>query len=126
MSDTRTTEHIARRISIALKELYEVETDKTSDAARIAELRAFIGEQILGHYDRFMAKGKKPVAAVRNGVCQECFIRLSTGAAAKLLHEDDISLCEQCGRYLYLEETPVEIPLPAEKKPRKKRLKQPA
>jgi len=77
------------------------EPEKPDNAAEIARLRLLIPPQILGHYDRLMVRGKKGVSVVRNGVCTECHMRLASGAHAQLLREEDIMVCESCGRYLY-------------------------
>jgi len=75
--------------------------DKNAEAAK-AKLRAKIPSQILAHYDRLVAHGKKGVAVVRNQVCTSCHIRLPLGVIMTLMHGQDIQLCESCGRYLYL------------------------
>jgi predicted nucleic acid-binding Zn-ribbon protein len=77
-----------------------VETHKT-------ELRSLIPAQILAHYDRLVARGKKGVAVVRNQVCTGCHMRLPIGTINTLMQGLDIQLCDSCGRYLYL-------PTPAE------------
>jgi hypothetical protein len=78
--------------------------EKNSDAT-IAELRERIPAQILAHYDRLVAKGKKGVAAVRNQVCTGCHMRVPIGVVTTLMHDTDIQLCESCGRYLYLSDS---------------------
>jgi len=75
--------------------------DKNAEAIT-AELRAKIPSQILGHYDRLVAHKKKGVAIVRNQVCTSCHIHLPIGVIMTLMHAQDIQLCENCGRYLYL------------------------
>jgi hypothetical protein len=75
--------------------------DKKAEAAK-AELRAKIPSQILGHYDRLVARGKKGIAVVRDQVCTSCHIRLPIGVIMTLMHGQDIQLCENCGRYLCL------------------------
>jgi len=80
-------------------------------AALIAELRGKIPPQILAHYDRLRVRGKKGLAAVRNQVCTGCHMRLTLGVIMTLKHGEDIQLCDNCGRYLYL--TPETAPLPA-------------
>ena len=75
--------------------------DKNAEAAK-AELRAKIPSQILGHYDRLVVKGKKGITMVRDQVCTGCHMRLPIGTIMTLMHEQDIQLCENCGRYLYL------------------------
>jgi C4-type zinc ribbon domain len=75
--------------------------DKTTEAAK-AELRARIPSQILAHYDRLVARGKKGIAIVRDQVCTACHMRLPIGVIMTLMHGQDIQLCESCGRYLCL------------------------
>jgi hypothetical protein len=86
-----------------------------------AELRARIPVQILGHFDRLVARGKKGVATVRNQVCTSCHMSVPIGVIVTLRQGQDIQLCESCGRYLYLppavEETVESLPAP---KPAKK------
>jgi predicted nucleic acid-binding Zn-ribbon protein len=98
--------------------------DKNVEAS-LAELRAKIPSQILGHYDRLVAHGKKGLAAVRDQVCTGCHMHLPIGVVTTLMHDDDIQLCDNCGRYLYLPEaTKADVPKPTAKpgparKPRK-------
>ena len=75
--------------------------EKNADAI-IAELRGKIPPQIIAHYDRLVARGKKGVAAVRNQVCTGCHMRVPIGVVTTLMHDTDIQICESCGRYLYL------------------------
>jgi hypothetical protein len=70
--------------------------------AQIAGLRALIPPQVMGHYDRLVARGKKGVAVVRNQVCTGCHMRLPIGTINTLMQGQDIQLCDSCGRYLYL------------------------
>jgi hypothetical protein len=76
----------------------------------IEALKKEIPSQILGHYDRLVARGRKGVAIVRRGVCTECHIRLATGALATLARGADIQLCGNCGRYLFLPDAPATGP----------------
>jgi hypothetical protein len=81
--------------------------------AEIWKLREGIPLQILAHFDRLIAQGRKGVALVRNGVCRECHIRVPSGTAASLVQPKDLYLCENCGRYLLLpldEIAPPEVP----------------
>lgn len=70
--------------------------------ARKTRLRASVPEPILAHYDRLVARGKKGVAVVRNQVCTGCHMRLPIGTINTLMQNQDLQLCEICGRYLYL------------------------
>jgi predicted nucleic acid-binding Zn-ribbon protein len=70
--------------------------------AQAAELRVKIPQPILGHYDRLRAHGKKGVAVVRNQVCTGCHMHVPIGQITMLMRGEDVQLCENCGRYLYL------------------------
>src|ERR1039458_9640496 len=111
-----------------LVELQSLEFEKiTGKAAEpaIAELRGKIPPQILGHYDRLVAHGKKGLAAVHGQVCTGCHMQVPLGVVLTLKRGQDIQLCENCGRYLYLPEaTKAAVPKPTAKpgparKPRK-------
>ena len=77
--------------------------DASSEAVRAA-LRGKIPAPILGHYDRLVARGKKGLAMVENQVCMGCHMRLPIAVVATLKRGEDIQLCDNCGRYLYLGE----------------------
>ena len=97
--------------------------DKSAEAS-LAELRAKIPSQIIAHYDRLVARGKKGLAAVRGQVCSGCHMQVPLGVVMTLKHGDDIQLCESCGRYLYLApaaETETTKPAASPKPERKKR-----
>jgi hypothetical protein len=92
---------------------------------RVAELRGKIPAPILGHYDRLMVRGKKGTAAIRNQVCTGCHVQVPRGTVLTLMHGDDIQICENCGRYLYLAEPAESAPpaaAPEKSKLRKKRV----
>jgi predicted nucleic acid-binding Zn-ribbon protein len=88
--------------------------DDQSD--QMAALRAKIPAQVLGHYDRLRARGKKGVAVVRNQVCTACHMQVPLGAVMTLMRGGDIQLCECCGRYLYLPEPATPQKPPATRK----------
>ena len=87
---------------IKLQSLEFVEIKEKNAEATIVELRGKIPPQIIAHYDRLLAKGKKGIAAVRNQVCTGCHMRVPIAVVATLMHDTDIQICESCGRYLYL------------------------
>ena len=88
---------------IKLQSLEAGGTESKSVAAAKSELRGKIPSQILAHYDRFVARGKKGLAAVSpNRVCSACHMQVPLGAIMTLMRGDDIQLCESCGRYIYL------------------------
>lgn len=101
-----------------LQSLEFTETTDSGVSSQIAELRTKIPAQVLGHYDRLRARGKKGVAIVRNQVCTACHMQVPLGAIMTLMRGGDIQLCECCGRYLYLPE-----PIAPQKPPAARRKK---
>jgi hypothetical protein len=79
--------------------------DKSAEA-QAAELRNKIPQPFIGHYERLRARDKKGLAAVRNQVCTGCHMRVPIGQITVLMRGLDIQLCETCGRYLYLPDSP--------------------
>jgi predicted nucleic acid-binding Zn-ribbon protein len=107
---------------------FGVVTDKAAEK-QIAELRAAIPAPILAHYDRLRVRDKKGIVAIRNQVCTGCHMGLPIGKITVVMRGEDIQLCENCGRYLYMPEgagagaiqqAAVAAPKPATK-PRKKK-----
>jgi len=94
-------------------------TGKNAEAAA-AELRAKIPPQILGHYSRLAAQGKKGVTAIRGQTCTGCHMRVPLATVMTLKHGTDIQLCENCGRYLYLAD-PAETEAPPAPRPKRGR-----
>jgi len=88
-----------------LIKLQAIEFEETTEklaGATVEALRGKIPPQILGHYDRLVARGKKGVTAIRGENCSSCHLRVPLGAIMTLKRGEDIQLCENCGRYLYL------------------------
>jgi len=98
----------------------EISGPKDDDsAAQVAELRGKIPPQVLGHYDRFLVRGKKALVAVSHQVCTGCHMHLPLAVIMALKHGEDIQLCDNCGRYLYLPDEPAAEPvkMTSQKKP---------
>src|SRR5579883_3546172 len=91
-----------------LLKLQAFDFDETTDLteAQRDQLRNSIPQPILAHYDRLVARGKKGVAVIRNQVCTGCHMRLPIGTINTLMQNQDIQLCDTCGRYLYLAPEP--------------------
>lgn len=107
-----------------LLKLQAIEFEETTEkkaGTTIAELRGKIPPQVLGHYDRLVAQGKKGVTAIRGEVCASCHIRVPIGAITTLKRGEDIQLCGNCGRYLFLPDTAEAEPAPPVAPPKRGR-----
>ncbi|MFZ4116851.1 MAG: zinc ribbon domain-containing protein, partial [Chthoniobacterales bacterium] len=64
-----------------------------------------IDEDLLDRYERlFKSKNGIAVAALENGVCTGCHMRMTTQTVLSAKAEKEIVICPQCGRFLYTEE----------------------
>ena len=99
---------------LKLQTLEFSETPVPRAADLIAELRERIPPQILEHYDRLRVRGKKGLAAVNHEVCMGCHMHVPLGVVMTLKHGQDVQLCENCGRYLFLPEEAAAAPVTTE------------
>ena len=102
---------------IELQSLEFEETIQPNIEERIAQIRAKIPNPILSHYDRLGDQGKKGVAPLSNQTCTGCHMRVPVAVVLDLKHAEDVCLCENCGRYLYLPEICAEAVAVAPQKP---------
>ncbi|MBI2927046.1 MAG: hypothetical protein HYY24_15230 [Verrucomicrobia bacterium] len=82
-------------------ELQQVKADPEREKQVLA-LRAKIPGPVLTHFDRMLARGKKGVAVLRHGVCSGCHLQVPVSVTGALAFGQDVQLCDNCGRYLYL------------------------
>lgn len=114
-----------------LRQVKEKSSAGQSLAAEIAALRELLPTSILAHHDSFRRRGKSSVAAVVRGVCRGCHLALPRGRVTDLQRiPNDLSVCDNCGAFIYLAEEPTpHSQEPETKKKRKaastKREKQP-
>jgi hypothetical protein len=88
---------------LALQTLLRLgENTSPEQKQQIEELRAGIPTPILAHFLRQLATGRRGIAFVRRGICNECHIRVAQAMAHTLDEADDLVLCENCGAYLVL------------------------
>jgi predicted nucleic acid-binding Zn-ribbon protein len=106
---------------IEIQSIESSEKQPASAQARMEELRAKVPPQTLAHHDRLVARGKKSIAAVRRQTCTACHVSVPLGTVMALRHRNDVQRCGNCGRYLYLEETPEPVVDTPKKSPRRRK-----
>jgi len=102
--------------------------------AEINLVRKCLPTAILNHFDRRRSRNRPAIAAVRRGICGGCHILLSGGNLADLRREAGVvHICDNCGVFIYLEDTepaageaPAKAPAPPPAKSRTKTPKKPA
>ena len=101
--------------------IQDLQLDQEEDPdthSELKKLRKKIPVQIIGHFDRMLARGKKAIALVKNRTCGGCRMQIPIGTIAILMRNEDIRLCDNCGRYLhFVPEPPApEEPVPVKRK----------
>lgn len=90
---------------MAIQEVQWKTAKTTSNRAeQLVALRTQVPEFLLRTFDSFVARQKKPVAIVRNGVCSECHLQIAMGILGALAFGQGVQQCGNCGRFLYLPE----------------------
>jgi predicted nucleic acid-binding Zn-ribbon protein len=75
--------------------------------AEIESVRQRLPTAILKHYDQRHARNKPAIAPVKNGVCGACHISMTRSSAAELHRGGGaIHVCENCGVFIYLDDSP--------------------
>ena len=89
-----------------LKKLQEIENKKKRAPkaqlktlqAQVALIREGLDEALLTRFDKLMERYGFAVAEVDEGVCQGCFISVSTEMSSAIEGSNDIYVCENCGK----------------------------
>ena len=88
-----------------------------ADAARLKaerdQVAATVDEELLSRFERIAKRRGTGVAAARDGICQECHVKLRIQMYVELKRNDAITECPACNRILYYEPpVPVSAPEP--------------
>lgn len=117
VSDLVELQRLDQEISTVLKNAFEIEeTSKPSEKTLLKKLDGMrktrnhimqtIDNIVVKRYERL--RGNKTdtaaVVPVKNGVCQGCFIEVSTATYAEIQRKDVAASCDHCGRYIYFAE----------------------
>ncbi|MCG8604971.1 hypothetical protein MJD09_08245 [bacterium] len=65
------------------------------------ELVKKISKPILHRYETLRQRYKRAVVPVKDDVCLGCFMRIPTSLFTRGRSDQDVNLCEGCGRVLY-------------------------
>lgn len=88
----------------------------------IESLRASVPMGVLLAHDQIRARGRRSVAAVRQGVCSGCHLALATGNVAAVCRGEMLR-CGNCGRYLYVVDESAAEPVVVAKPKRASRIR---
>lgn len=111
--------HDLSRLLEALKKLNELQCPPLAEWTKayspderrvlIDSLRSQLPTALLGHHDRSVARGRRSLTRVNNGVCCACHLRLPHGHFRPKTGPE-LDVCDNCGVFL-------EWPTPAPSNP---------
>lgn len=114
ISDLVELQRLDQEISSVLKNAFELEEKSKSKEKTLLKrldgmrktrnvLMQTIDVIILKRYERLRGhKGETDaVVPVKNGVCQGCYIGISTATFAEIQRKNVASTCDHCGRFIY-------------------------
>jgi len=114
ITDLVELQRLDQEISSILKNAFEIEEKSKSKEKNLLKklngmrktrisLMQEMDSIILKRYERLRGHKSETdaVVPVRNGVCQGCFIGVSTATSAEIQRKDVASTCDHCGRFIY-------------------------
>ncbi len=102
---TRTRALVQEDLASIAQRNERLEQDRIETLAQRETSAAKVPESILPLYNRLMkAKAGLAVAAMRDGKCEGCHMKLIASTVIKVQSGKEIAQCEDCGRILYVEE----------------------
>jgi predicted nucleic acid-binding Zn-ribbon protein len=79
---------------------FDVEGKEKLEEAR-EELQSKINKSILSNYGKLKSRYKRAIVPVKDDICLGCFMRIPTSLITRGRSDQDVILCEGCGRILY-------------------------
>lgn len=114
INDLVQLQHLDKEISSILKNAFELEEKSKSKEKTLLKkldgmrktrtnLMQTIDNIVVKRYERLRGhKGETgAVVPVINGICQGCYIGVSTATYAEIQRQDVASTCDHCGRFIY-------------------------
>ena len=86
---------------VCQKEKDDAAIDKLAADRKMEELEKKVSPTLMNRYKRVRLHHNMPVVEVRDGKCSGCNMSLPSLAIRRLIGEDMILECENCGRLLY-------------------------
>lgn len=86
-----------------VKELgFEVDNEGKATLTRAREeLAAKIKKPLYNNYERLRSRYKRAIVPVKDDTCLGCFMRVPTSITAHGRTDQEVLVCENCGRFLY-------------------------
>ncbi|MEA3346727.1 MAG: PTS sugar transporter subunit IIA [Candidatus Auribacterota bacterium] len=70
----------------------------------ISTLQSYINPDYLSRFNRLMGRYGTAIVDVEDGVCQGCFMTLSTSLRNQIKYENHVYVCENCSRFIALKD----------------------
>lgn len=79
---------------------FDVEGKEKLEEAR-NDLMSKIQKPMLSNYEKLKSRYKRAIVPVKDDICLGCFMRIPTSLITRGRSDQDVILCEGCGRILY-------------------------
>lgn len=94
-------------LDIMIKDIEEVKhigfdvqgKEKLAEARE--DLISKINKPLLFNYEKLKGRYKRSIVPVKDDICLGCFMRIPTSLITRGRSDEDVILCEGCGRILY-------------------------
>ena len=70
----------------------------------ISTLQSYMNPDYLSRFNRLMGRYGTAIVDVEDGVCQGCFMTLSTSLRNQVKYENHVYICENCSRFIALKD----------------------
>ncbi|MEA3346880.1 MAG: PTS sugar transporter subunit IIA [Candidatus Auribacterota bacterium] len=70
----------------------------------ISTLQSYMNSDYLSRFNRLMGRYGTAIVDVEDGVCQGCFMTLSTSLQNQIKYENHVYVCENCSRFIALKD----------------------
>ena len=84
-------------------DVFEMKVDEALQILeeKVRELEGSLDEPVRRRYRQLIDKGLRPVVPVLQGICYGCFMAVPTAWASEAERNEQIDVCQNCGRFLY-------------------------
>lgn len=85
-------------------EVFEMSVDEAVEKIdeKVRSLEDRLGEPVASRYRRLGGpNGQRAVVPVVEGICYGCFMRVPTAWASDVARNEELEVCDNCGRFLY-------------------------
>jgi|GEM_PF-1918082 len=86
-----------------LKESNLTKNDKEQVSSEITLIKAQIPHDVETRFYKLYKKHGEAIVMANGSVCHGCYINLPSSQAIEMSHNDELNVCQNCGRFIYMD-----------------------